>query len=804
MPFRVNARTILHLGSELISSDAVAFYELIKNAFDARSNKVDINIISRVPYETYREIRSKLLEEQSRRRFGSQPYLISMRNLQQQVVEAIRITAQDATALEHQVTLTESFKDLLQLLDDVNYIEINDTGRGMSFDDLNQVYLTIGTRSRLEEREEQRKQFEQTGSKEKESIRPILGEKGVGRLSAMRLGNRLRVKTSKKGEANWNILEIDWSWFSHESDKLIGEIDVAPEKGEIKPNPDQSGTSIHISALASDWGKEKLQDEIVKKVFSKLTDPFDPKSRYRIAVRFNGELISIPEFEETLFERAHAVVEAEFLTDDEGEDGGKKARLKGVINYRYRDKDTSFTIDEEELRSVAGVISDRVLRSLGPFQTKFYWFNRSLLTAAEGVPDYKQIQALVKQWAGGLMVYRDGFRVNPYGDPEDDWLDLDRKALASTGYKVNRRQIIGKVEISSIFNPGLVDQTNREGIRDSEEKQVLVNLLKYIVKEFRTFLNQVDKKVKATEPLLDLSELELRVSREGKQAQQSLKRLIREHSSFKEDPNLIAVQNAIKGIHALIKQARDLAEAYLKDRDQFVHLAGLGLMVEIIGHELTRATDHALATLNESRSDEAPDSVDSLFRTLKSQLSTLQKRLRVLDPLSTSGRQRKTTFDLVTWVKEIVKSHEAQFERHNIKVIFQVQPDRSDTVLKVQAVEGMIVQILENLINNSVYWLDRRKDGKPNFRPEISITINTLAKEIYFTDNGPGVRPEEREKIFQPFVTKKKGGEGKGLGLFISREIAHYNGANLYLSNEPTTHPSRLNTFVFALEAEKK
>jgi predicted P-loop ATPase len=61
---------------------------------------------------------------------------------------------------------------------------------------------------------------------------------------------------------------------------------------------------------------------------------------------------------------------------------------------------------------------------------KFYWFNRSLLTAAEGVPDYKQVQELIRGWAGGLMVYRDGFRVNPYGDPDDDWLDLDRKALA--------------------------------------------------------------------------------------------------------------------------------------------------------------------------------------------------------------------------------------------------------------------------------------------------------------------------------------------------------------------------------------
>jgi signal transduction histidine kinase len=122
----------------------------------------------------------------------------------------------------------------------------------------------------------------------------------------------------------------------------------------------------------------------------------------------------------------------------------------------------------------------------------------------------------------------------------------------------------------------------------------------------------------------------------------------------------------------------------------------------------------------------------------------------------------------------------------------------------VNAVEGMIVQILENLISNSVYWLDRRKEGQQGFVPEINVTIDPLSKMIYFTDNGPGVRPEDSEIIFQPFVTKKKGGEGKGLGLFISREIANYNGATLYLSDEPTIHPNKLNTFVFTLEAEKK
>jgi signal transduction histidine kinase len=803
MPFRVNARTILHLGSELISSDAVAFYELIKNAFDARSKRVDINVLIRMPHEAYLDIRAGLLEEQGKKHSKSQA-INALQDVQQQFINAVNVGAPKGRILTRQVSEADSFDELLRLLDDANFIEINDLGEGMSFDDLDEVYLTIGTRSRLEEREEQLRQLEQGRLKGKKSFRPILGEKGVGRLSAMRLGNMLRVITSKRGERRWNVLEVDWSLFSHSSDELIEAIPVAPEYGEVKQDPAQSGTSILITALTTAWDKDRLQ-LIANDEFSKLTDPFDPESRYRIAPRFNGELITIPDFDETVFEQAHAIVDAEFSIDEEDEQT-KQLRLSGKINYRYRHRRRGFHLDEDDLISTAGFNSNhtRPLISLGPFRVRFYWFNRGLLTAAEGVPNYTHVRKLVTQWAGGLMVYRDGFRVNPYGDPEDDWLDLDRKALASPGYKVNRRQIIGKVDISSILNPRLVDQTNREGLRDSEEKTALVNLLKYILQEFRAFLNEVDKKVQATEPLLDFTELDARVGKQERQAQLSLSRLVKAHAAFRKDEHVVAVQDALGGIRALIKQAKDLAESYTKDREQFVHLAGLGLMVEIIGHELTRATDHALATLSEARSEGLPKDVESLFRTLKTQLGTLQKRLRVLDPLSTSGRQRKTTFDLLAWVREILRTHEAQFRRHGITASFQTEPDRTDDALKINAVEGMIVQILENLISNSVYWLDRLKRRKPDFNPEISVTINTFAKEIYFTDNGPGIQPARREEIFQPFVTTKPAGEGKGLGLFISQEIARYNGAALYLSGEPTVHPDRLNTFIFALEAETK
>ena len=86
----------------------------------------------------------------------------------------------------------------------LNSIEIKDTGEGMSFEDLNKVYLRIGTRHR-------RRQNEEGATK--------LGDKGIGRLSAMRLGELLRVETSKEGERHWNILDVDWGVFSHSEDK---------------------------------------------------------------------------------------------------------------------------------------------------------------------------------------------------------------------------------------------------------------------------------------------------------------------------------------------------------------------------------------------------------------------------------------------------------------------------------------------------------------------------------------------------------------------------------------------------------
>ena len=244
-----------------------------------------------------------------------------------------------------------------------------------------------------------------------------------------------------------------------------------------------------------------------------------------------------------------------------------------------------------------------------------------------------------------------------------------------------------------------------------------------------------------------------------------------------------------------------LAESYREGHSELTNLAGIGLMVEIVAHELNRATSHTLQIIADADRRASSDDWDSILKTLSAQMQTLQKRLRILDPLSTAGRQRKQRFDLIEWVGSILDSHSAQFSRHDVKQTFRILPSKPSTGMNVRMVRGMFVQILENLIANSMYWLKRQKVWEPSFLPAIEVTLDIEARTLTLSDNGPGIPIDRKEQIFQPFFTTKPPGEGHGLGLYVSREIAEYNGMTLSLSDEMTAHPDTLNTFVLNLES---
>ena len=122
---------------------------------------------------------------------------------------------------------------------------------------------------------------------------------------------------------------------------------------------------------------------------------------------------------------------------------------------------------------------------------------------------------------------------------------------------------------------------------------------------------------------------------------------------------------------------------------------------------------------------------------------------------------------------------------------------KGDEPVKVKFVRAMFIQVLENLLDNSVYWLSVGKRRKVADEPprEIRVVLDGKRNVIEISDTGPGIAPENRERVFRPFFTLKPAGHGKGLGLYIAREIAEYHGGTLKLTDKGLKSFGRLNTF---------
>jgi signal transduction histidine kinase len=694
-----------------------------------------------------------------------QEQALKLAALKAQMVANVIDGAPTATELRSSIERAPSLEGLSNVVQEANWITIFDTGRGMSLAKLDDAFLTIGTRSKLRTADESDDTYDDGDI--------VLGEKGIGRLSAMRLGSRLRVETTPEGGKFWNELSIDWSVFDHASEALLEDIPLKPVVTDKLVPPGVSGTKIYVRGLNRDWSREHVE-EIAGNDFARLNDPFASSTRFPIILKHNDEIVPIPGLSEWILRHSHGQCEGTFRTLPDG-------RLSFSGTMASAGKTETFGYNEVQLLTASKASSLDVLREVGPFSFRFHWFNRRNLTALDGVGDLATVRARLAQWTGGLMVYRDGFRVPPYGGPDDDWLDLDRVALSRGGYKLNRAQIVGRVAISSAHNRKLNDQANREGLIDNEEKRALQQLLTHVIQQtYWSFLGRVEASARSAREPVSETLIAQRLANEEERLEANLAELARRVPAIKaEIETMSAIRSGIGAMQSVMEQVRQLAREYEEGRTQLLNLAGVGLTVEILAHELNRATETALDTLQHMPTGQLPTTAEKSLKSLAAQLKTLQKRLKVLDPLSTSGRNRKEKLDIVALVRDVIDSHEEHFGREGVLVSFEVIPAGGRFVATV--VRGMVVQVLENLISNSIYWLRQQKRLKPEFESIISVSVNCAERCIVFSDNGPGIPDEDQSNVFDAFYTKRPAGQGKGLGLFISREIAKYHDATLQL-----------------------
>lgn len=243
------------------------------------------------------------------------------------------------------------------------------------------------------------------------------------------------------------------------------------------------------------------------------------------------------------------------------------------------------------------------------------------------------------------------------------------------------------------------------------------------------------------------------------------------------------------------QKAQKRIEEVEQDAQQMIDMAGVGLMVEMVAHELARTSEDALDNLKALSAKDVPDDVRGRIESLRASMTSISKRLRVLDPLSVSGRQSSETFLLNELIQETFDAHEAQFARHEI----DLDLDIDTKPVRIRAVKGMVVQVLENLISNSVYWLGIEKAQYPVFDPKITVSLDPVTNTVFFEDNGPGIHSSNASDVFGMFFSLKEAKKRRGLGLFIARHCANYNGGSLELDVEEPSQNGRLNRFIYTI-----
>ena len=782
MSFTFEARILLELGKELISNDEIALYELIKNALDAGSPTVEILVRSHLPYTYYREALRQLRETRSA--LSEVTTFLRSKMINSDDSECDRLLAELNRAVDR--------KKYQKVLDDhyvrLNTIAIKDSGEGMSHEDLEKIYLRIGTRHR-------RRQNEGGATK--------LGDKGIGRLSAMRLGDKLVVETTRAGEKHWNILEVDWSLFSHSEDMLVQDIEVAPELGEQKDDPDESGTTIRISKLNADWSWVRFNELLDGKI-ARFVDPFEAGLANKLLIaKHNGRRAMIPSVPKALMRHAHAVCRATFRFE-RGE-----PLVEGKVDYREKLRATPIEARGSEVMALNRTIRKRrakrghaaftetpisrdVLQKLGGFELEFYWYNRGIVDSIENLTENQTASRReIARWSGGPMLYRHGFRVLPFGDPTDDWLSLDKKAFGAAGFKLNRQQIFGRIRIETPHRY-LSEQTNREGLVRSEVSDALERLVAWIIsEEFRNFINEVDEeeRLQFRKEQLENNQI-LRAENTLKNAISDLRNELDGDYEDELETVVRTGKNLQKEAHAVLKRLDDVQKQSIEDREKFVYLAGVGLMTEFIFHELERAVSHTMGLISQV------GATPSNLSALQDQLQTLYKRVAAFDELTGEKRQTKSRFDLRRLVRDTLSNHKREFTRHDIDLELRLPND----AFMIRAVRGMVIQILENLVVNAAYWLKRQAEYEEEFEPQLAVTIDAKERQLIVQDNGPGVPVSRKDRIFQPFVTTKPAGMGRGLGLYISRDMAEYHNWSLQVeAKSGRIRPKRINGFVLQM-----
>jgi len=365
----------------------------------------------------------------------------------------------------------------------------------------------------------------------------------------------------------------------------------------------------------------------------------------------------------------------------------------------------------------------------------------------------------------GVSIYRDGFRVHPYGEPGDDWLQLDNRSRQNPTVNLANNQIIAAVRISRNGIPFQLDRATREGLVHNQAFVALndwmVRILKLLEAERYKLRPRTETQPEESNTLFEAFDLAPVVKEADRQLGEKhpISQLVRKSDS-------------------------EIREGVVRLQEHYSRLlmtAGIGQLVDLVIHEIGAPISRANRELGhlEKRlgsmldGDEKTEAAESTGK-IKGWLEQIIALRNRLDPKSAGMRGRSTAFD----VKEEIDGNRMLFENLITKQKIHVRIKAPKDAVAVKMVRAALGQVLANLIDNSIYWLTRHHGDGKGGQIEIHLTATDGGFRIRLTDDGPGVDEADQERIFDPYFTTKP--NGMGLGLHVARQVMERYGKLIY------------------------
>ena len=670
-------------------------------------------------------------------------------------------------------------------IQDNSRIIIEDNGRGMTHDVITKAWMNPATPNKYTKDVTDQKTI---------GGRVIQGEKGIGRFAMLKLGRTIEMVTRPENKNEEYKLVFDFSKYDEEflkegeeekeiyleqlnfnletqTPKVFVPRKVIVDSKTFDGQINSKGTRIIISNLHGAWSEKKFQSltdsfEKFKGMFGNLESLKKEEKEvkeFTIGLIHNGE----PLISTNRADNLAAICEQKAVFAVQG---GRYDNINQVLTFNLNGLPKTIELDSTEVKGLR-VFRDRFLldnknnyrkiSDFGPFTFDFYIFDLNAKDNSRYGLNEAQ-KKIVKEHRVYLL--RDGVRVLPYGNSDDDWLMIDMmRGTISASTNFSNDQVVGRVNISKANNEHLKDKTNREGLIDDDYYTqdficIIQTLLAYLRKTaYKRYLENQKKKDS--------------IDRQKKDAVKNAIEILAEQFSENKSASILITQ---------LKNSYQKEKQYLLERaERTESLAAVGLSVETTSHDImlmmNRGLDNLAALMRDSMSQNIdPKTLLDQLQKLYGIFSYVGNQIKDMQQLFVSSKQRRKRIRVKDLLDKVIRLYKNIMDRNGIVV----RIDEIGSPLIAVCTDADLLQLLINLFDNAVYWLS--VTGRPE--KNILVTLDGNAQQMLFSDDGCGIRKDDVPYIFNAFFSGK-GEEGRGLGLYISKKVLERNDYTIRLAD---------------------